>query len=134
MMTQILGFFTPWIIYGLITFLHYILPGRWVTGYVKHLETGELLRYRLNGRLVLIVMIGLWFLLGYLGWISYDWLYEIRWYSLAGAFVFGLLFSFWIVLPYPAKSKSIVSDLFLGRLENPNLKTEKLMRKCGYTL
>ena len=129
MMTQILGFFTPWIIYALITFLHYVLPGRWVTGYVKHLESGELLRYRLNGRLVLIVMIGFWFLLGYTGWLTYDWLYEIRWYSLAGAFVFGLLFSLWIVLPYPSKSKSVVSDLFLGRLENPQFKGGRIDAK-----
>lgn len=129
MMTQILGFFTPWIIYALITFLHYILPGRWVTGYVKHLETGELLRYRLNGRLVLIVMIGLWFLLGYTGWVTYDWLYEIRWYSLAGAFVFGLLFSLWIVLPYPSGGKSVVSELFLGRLENPQFKDGRIDAK-----
>jgi hypothetical protein len=129
MMTQILGFFTPWIIYALITFLHYVLPGRWVTGYVKHLETGELLRYRLNGRLVLIVMIGFWFFLGYTGWLTYDWLYEIRWYSLAGAFVFGLLFSLWIVLPYPARSKSVLSDLFLGRLENPQFKEGRIDAK-----
>ena len=62
-MTQALGFFTPWIIYLLITFLHYFMPGRWVTGYVRDAETGELLRYRLNGRLVLIALVscsGFW--------------------------------------------------------------------------
>ena len=43
MKTQLLGFFTPWIIYAIITFLHYLLPGKWVEGYVKHETTGELL-------------------------------------------------------------------------------------------
>lgn len=129
MMIQVLGFITPWIIYALITFLHYFLPGRWVTGYVKNVDTGELLTYRLNGRLVLITSIVLWFLAGYLGWVAYDWLYEIRWYSLAGAFVFGLVFSFWIVLPYPSSGNSMISDLFLGRLENPQYKKGRIDAK-----
>ena len=119
MMTQLLGFFTPWIIYAVITILHYYLPGRRVTGYVRHFQTGELLKYRLNGSLVLIISIVLWFLLGYLGWVSFDWLYMIRWYSLAGACVFGLIFSFFIVLPYPSTGRSWFADIFLGRLENP---------------
>ncbi len=129
MMTQALGFFTPWIIYLLITLLHYFLPGRWVTGYVRDAETGDLLRYRLNGRLVLIACIILWFMTGYMGWAPYDWLYTIRWYSLAGAFVFGLVFSFWIVLPYPSTGKSLLLDLFLGRLENPQFKKGRIDAK-----
>ena len=121
-MTPILGFLTPLIIYILITTLHYSLPGRWITGYVKHAETDELLRYRLNGRLVLIICIGLWFVLGYLDWLPYDWLYTIRWYSLAGAFTIGMVFSLRMVLPYPSTGKSFLADFFLGRLKNPQLR------------
>ena len=47
--TALLGFFTPWIVYAIITLLHYALPGKWLQGYVKSNETGEPLRYRLNG-------------------------------------------------------------------------------------
>ena len=121
-MDMLFGFFTPWIIYAVITLLHYFLPGRWVTGYVRHTETGTLLKYRLNGRLVLLTTVLIWFLVGYMGWVPYDWLYSIRWYSLAGAFVFGLIFSFGIVLPYPSTGKSFFTDIFLGRLENPQFK------------
>lgn len=128
-MTQTLGFFSPWIIYLIITMLHYYLPGKWETGYVKNTETGELLRYRLNGRLVLFTTVFLWFILGYLGWVPYDWLYTIRWYSLAGAFVFGLLFSFWIVLSAPVTDRSWLSDLYLGRMINPQLKGGRLDAK-----
>jgi len=128
-MTQALGFFTPWIIYLLITFLHYFMPGRWVTGYVRHAETDELLRYKLNGRLVLFTCILLWLLVGFLGWVPFDWLYTIRWYSLAGAFVFGLIFSLWIVLPYPSTGKSLLLDMFLGRLENPQFKEGRIDAK-----
>ena len=126
---QILGFFTPWIIYAIITFLHYFLPGKWVTGYVKHSKTGILLKYRLNGRLVLISCISIWFVLGYMGWVPYDWLYTIRWFSLFGAFIFGLLFSLWIVIPHPSTGKTWIADLFLGRLENPQFKNGRIDAK-----
>ncbi|MCB9285172.1 MAG: DUF1295 domain-containing protein [Lewinellaceae bacterium] len=128
-MTPILGFLTPLIIYAVITALHYFLPGRWITGYVAHSETGELLRYRLNGRLVLIVSIVLWFALGYLEWVPYDWLYTVRWYSLAGAFTIGLVFSLWIVLPHPSTGKPFLADFFLGRLENPQLQGGRIDAK-----
>lgn len=88
-------------------------------GYVRDSNTGKLLRYRLNGRLVLLVCIVIWFLLGYLGWVPYNWLYTVRWYSLAGACTFGLIYSLLSVLPFAPTGKGLLTDLFLGRLENP---------------
>lgn len=129
MKNQLIGFFTPWIIYSVITILNYCLPGRRVTGYVRHSKTGELLKYRLNGIFVLITSIILWILLGYLGWIPYDWLYSVRWYSLAGAFSFGLIFSLLIVLPYPSTGRSWFADLFFGRLENPQYRNGRIDAK-----
>ena len=118
-MTPVLGFFTPWIIYLLITLLHYLLPGKWVQGYARDSKTGELLKYRLNGKWVLLVSLGTWFLLGYLNWVPFDWLYQVRWHSLAGAFVMGILFTLLAVLPHPSTGAPLLSDLYLGRLENP---------------
>jgi delta14-sterol reductase len=129
MKTQLAGFFTPWIIYAVITILHYYLPGRWVTGYVKHSRTGKLLKYRLNGPLVLIICIALWVLTGYLGWVPFDWLYTIRWYSLSGASALGLIFSFLIVLPFPSTGRSWVADIFFGRLENPQFLNRRIDTK-----
>ncbi len=118
-MKPLLGFLTPWIVYLIITILHYALPGKWVQGYVRDSNTGELLRYRLNGIWVMIVSLGLWFLLGFMNWVPFDWLYEVRWYSLAGAFAMGILYTLIVVLPHPSSGGSIWSDLYLGRLENP---------------
>ena len=129
MMDQLLGFLTPGIIYAVITILHYYLPGRWMNGYVRHSKTGELLKYRLNGRLVLMASVALWFLLGYLRWVSYDWLYLVRWYSLAGAFTFGLFFSLLMVLPHPSTGRSWVADVFFGRLENPQSRNGRIDAK-----
>ena len=75
------------------------------------------------------LVILLWLLVGFLGWVPFDWLYTIRWYSLAGAFVFGLIFSLWIVLPYPSTGKSLLLDMFLGRLENPQFKEGRIDAK-----
>jgi delta14-sterol reductase len=97
------------------------LPGRWVTGYALKEGTNEKLNYRLNGILVLFVTTGTWFLLCFTGVLRWDWLYLYRWYALAGAFTIGIIFTLWIVLPYPSVKKSTLADLYLGRLENPQL-------------
>ncbi len=125
-MDKILGFLSPWIIYTVITLLHYSLPTHWRNGYVRHSGTGEILKYRLNGMMVLVIAIVLWFCLGYLGWVPYDWLYTMRWYSLAGACVIGILFSLAIVMPFPSTGRPWFVDLFLGRLDNPQTKNERI--------
>jgi delta14-sterol reductase len=129
MKTQILGFFTPWIAYAIITVLHCILPGKWIKGYVKNSQTGEILHYRLNGIFVLAASILLWLLLGKLKWAPLDWLYLVRWSSLTGAIVLGLLFSLIIVLPYPSTGKSLFADLWFGRLKNPQFRNGRIDAK-----
>lgn len=122
MKTQILGFFTPWFIYLGITLLHAILPARRIKGYVRHEKSNKVLEYRINGLAVLILSILIWFILGRTGLMPFDWLYTVRWYSLAGAVTLGLGFSLIIVLPYPSTGKPLITDLFLGRLKNPQYK------------
>ena len=118
-MEYIFGFSAPVIIYIFILFLNVFLPARVVKGYVTRSGTNEKLQYRLNGLLVLCTVILTWAYLCFTGILPWDWLYTYRWYGLAGAVVFGLVFSFWIVLPHPEVSKSLLADFYLGRLENP---------------
>jgi len=118
-MTEVLGFLTPLIVYAIITLLHIVLPARKVIGYVIDENSGEKLRYRLNGLVVLIIIMMLWFGLGYLKLLPFDWFYTVRWYSLAGAFTLGLSYSLFAVIPHPAVKKSFLADLFLGRQKNP---------------
>ena len=91
-MEKILGFFTPAFIYLIIFILNAVMPGRWVTGYATKTNTGEKLKYRLNGLLVLFTVVACWAALCYSGLMPWDWLYETRWYGLAGAVTFGLIF------------------------------------------
>ncbi|MBY0424112.1 MAG: DUF1295 domain-containing protein [Cytophagales bacterium] len=120
-MDFIIGFLAPTFIYFILFVLNAIVPGRWVTGYVTKPNSNEKLRYHLNGIWILFLSVGAWFLLGYYEIIGWDWLYVHRWEGLAGACTFGLVFSFILVLPYPAVKKSFGADFFLGRLENPQL-------------
>lgn len=120
-MEKLLGFLSPAIIYLFIFILHALLPGRWVVGYATKPHSEEKLKYRLNGIWVLFTVIATWFILGYTGAMPWEWLYTYRWYALAGAFILGIIFTLVIVLPYPAVKKSLMTDIFLGRLENPQL-------------
>jgi delta14-sterol reductase len=120
-MEKIAGFFSPALVYLFITMLNAVLPGRWVAGYVTKPNSTEKLRYHLNGLLVLFTVVFTWGLCCYCGYLSWDWFYTYRWYGLAGAITFGLIFSFAVVLPYPAVKPSFLADFFLGRAENPQL-------------
>lgn len=121
MFDKILGFLAPTFIYLIIFILNAILPGRWVTGYVTKTNTNEKLKYRLNGIPVLFTMCILWFALGYSNIVAWDWLYQYRWFGLAGACTFGIIFTLILVLPNAPVKKSFFADLYLGRLENPQL-------------
>lgn len=115
------GFSAPFIIYSYIFILNAILPGRWVTGYITRPGSDVRLRYRLNGLLVFNMVIITWIILCLSGTIEWDWLYRLKWYSLCGAIVFGLIFSFAIVLPFSPVKKSFIADFYYGRIENPQL-------------
>ena len=119
---MLLGFLTPWIAYAGITLLHIIIPVKKLKGYVKNEKTGELLQYRVNGIFVLAASVLAWFLLGRFDIVPFDWLYQVRLESLAGAVVMGLLFSFIIVLKAPSTGKPFLADFWFGRLVNPQFK------------
>jgi hypothetical protein len=55
---------------------------------------------------------------GLLGWIEWDLFFRHRLELLAGACVVGLAFTLAVVLPAPRRG-SLLSDLYLGRLDNP---------------
>jgi protein-S-isoprenylcysteine O-methyltransferase Ste14 len=117
-MDNIAGFFTPIFLILLIFILNALLPGRWVTGYVTKPNSAEKMRYHLNGLTVFFILVLIWFLCGYLNIMPFDYLYNYRWYGLAGAFTLGTVFTLLVVLNFPPVKKSFLADIFLGRIEN----------------
>jgi delta14-sterol reductase len=126
-------------IYAAVFVLHVALPGRLVTGYARdgvgrgaaanetvgrgaaaNETVGRRLRYRLNGLLVFFVIGAAYALLAASGVVPWDVFYTHRLSMLATAFASGLVFTAAVVLPAPADTgRSLLADLFLGRLENP---------------
>ena len=121
-MERTLGFLAPVIVAVIIFILNVSLPGRWVNGYITGKNPEEKMRYHLNGIQVFFTVVIIWFLMGYFNIASFDWLYKWRWYGLAGAFLTGVVFSLAVVLPYPASGRSFLADLFLGRIDNLQLR------------
>lgn len=125
-MIKILGFLTLPFLSALIFCLNAFLPGRWVTGYINKKDSNEKEKYHLNGILVFFVIVLAWLAIGYFGVLPFDWLYRIRWYSLAGAFISGLIFSLAVVLPFSPVRNSFIKDLFFGRIENLQFLNKKV--------
>jgi hypothetical protein len=98
--------------------LYAVLPGRWVTGYVKN-ERGEPLRYHLDGLQVFVVVIAGYVALAASHTIAWDIFYVHRVDMVITAIGIGIVFTLSIVLPAPSTGKSLAADLFLGRLPNP---------------
>jgi protein-S-isoprenylcysteine O-methyltransferase Ste14 len=124
----IFGFLAPWLVYATVLALHVVLPAQEVAGYMRRAD-GRPLRYRLNGLLVLIVVLALYVTAVCWGVIPWDFFWEHRWEGLAGACVLGLLFTFAIVLGAPPTGKSLLADLYFGRRENP-----QWLKRSGATL
>jgi delta14-sterol reductase len=106
------------VVYVAIAVLQVALPGRWVDGYALD-SAGRRLRYHLNGPLVFAVVIAGYVALAANGVIAWDVFYVERFAMLATAVVVGVLFTLAIVLPAPRVQTSLLKDLYLGRLENP---------------
>lgn len=113
------GFLAPAGVYALVTILHLIVPARTVDGYVTDPATKKPYRYRLNGLIVYWLTIGLWAFACSSGWLAWDFFWTTRFEGLAGACVFGLIFTFGVVLSAPRTEKGLLADLFLGRAANP---------------
>jgi protein-S-isoprenylcysteine O-methyltransferase Ste14 len=129
-----LGLVTPLVAYAVITSLHIAIPARRRRGYAKSDATGEVLKYRINGRFVLAASIILWFVLGYFHIVPYVWLYETRWLGLIGACAIGLGFSLWIVVRFPSTGRSFFADLWFGRSKDVQFRDGFLDAKVWFYL
>lgn len=106
------------VVYAAVAILQAVLPGRWVEGYAVD-SSGRRLRYHLNGGLVFAVVITSYVALAANGVVAWDIFYTARFAMLATACVAGSVFTLAIVLPAPRVQPSLLKDLYLGRLENP---------------
>ncbi len=109
-MEAIAGFFTPLAIFVVFFLAQIILPARRVTGYVINPETGEPRNYRLNGLLVFLIALAVWWFLFEPIGIGRDWFYVSSVYAVAGGTVLTFIFALWAFLREPE-----------GEIKNPFL-------------
>ncbi len=115
------GFLWPPAVYLVVLVLHIALPAREVAGYVTDPATGEPLRYRLNGPLVLAATVLVWVGASRAGLFPCDAFYTQRWAMAAGACASGLVFSLAMVFTAPREpeGRGPLADFYLGRRQNP---------------
>lgn len=103
------------LIYSLITLLHLFIPGKYVRGYAQDGPSF----YRLNGLRVFLLVTMSFFTFGYFQFFDIHLMINLRLKHAVCACLIGVICTLILVLPYPSNSSSFWSDLYLGRLKNP---------------
>ena len=98
-MEAIVGFFTPLAIFAVFFVAQFVLPARRVPGYVIDATTGEPRSYRLNGILVFVLALAVWWF--EVGGLPRDWFYRSSVYAVAGGTVFSAIIATWAFLSQP---------------------------------
>ena len=98
-MEAIAGFLTPLAVFAAFFVAQFVLPARRVPGYVVDVATGEPRSYRLNGILVFVIAIVVWWF--EVGGLDRDWFYRSSVYAVAGGTVFSAIIATWAFLSQP---------------------------------
>lgn len=108
------GFLTPTAVFLILLALHVVLPAFRVDGYARGDAPPP--RYRLNGLLVFVCALAIWWL--ELTSAPLDWLWRVKWHALAGAIALSVVLSAWLVLRAPADERSFLVQWLEGRSYN----------------
>ena len=116
----IAGFFTPLAVFAAFLLAQIILPARRVPGYVIDEKTGEPRSYRLNGLLVFLVALLVWWF--ELTGMPRDWFFRSTIYAVAGGTVFAAIFTAIAVFSQPrGPGKSLIAEFWTGRAREISL-------------
>ncbi len=93
------GFFTPLAVFAAFFVAQLVLPARRVPGYVLDVKTGVPRSYRLNGLLVFVIAIVIWWF--EVGGLPRDWFYRATVPAVIGGTVFSAIIATWAFLSQP---------------------------------
>ena len=114
------GFFTPLIIFAAFAVAQIVLPAMRVPGYVIDEATGEPRNYRLNGILVFVIALVVWYT--EITGMPRDWFYRSTVYAVAGGTVTTLIFALLAVFSQPqGELKNPLAALWNGRVREISL-------------
>ena len=130
-MEAVAGFFTPLAVFVAFFVAQLVLPAIKVPGYVINPETGEPRNYRLNGILVYVIALVVWWF--ELTGMPREWFYESSLYAVAGGTVFTLIFSVIAVFSQPEREgRSWFVALWNGRAREISLFGERIDLKMWF--
>ena len=130
-MEAIAGFFTPLAIFAVFFVAQMVLPAIRVPGYVINPDTGEPRNYRLNGILVYVIALVVWWF--ELTGMPREWFYESSLYAVAGGTVFTLIFSIIAVFSHPEKEgRNWFLALWHGRVREISFFNERIDIKMWF--
>ena len=112
----IAGFLTPTAIFAILLALHVVLPAYRVEGYAHRNLGASPPRYRLNGLAVFLCALIIWSL--GLTTAPLDWLWRVKWHSIAGAVALSVVLTVWIVLRAPPDGRRPLVQWLEGRTYN----------------
>ena len=116
----IAGFFTPLAVFAAFLLAQVILPARRVPGYVIDEKTGEPRSYRLNGLLVYVIALLVWWF--ELTEMPRDWFFRSTIYAVAGGTLFTVVFAAIAVFGRPREaSKNPIAEFWTGRAREISL-------------
>ncbi len=116
----IAGFFTPLAVFAAFFLAQLILPARRVPGYVIDEKTGEPRSYRLNGLLVYVIALLVWWF--ELTGMPRDWFFRSTIYAVAGGTLFAAIFTAIAVFSQPRDvSKNPIAEFWTGRAREISL-------------
>ncbi len=110
------GFFTSTAIFVIILVLHVIIPAFRVEGYVHEEATAAPVQHRLNGLIVFICVLVIWWF--ELTTVSIDWLCRVKWSAMAGSVALSVVLAAWLVLRAPADDRQFLLQWVEGRSRN----------------
>ena len=114
------GFFTPLAVFAAFFLVQLILPARKVPGYVIDVKTGQPRNYRLNGILVFVIALLVWWF--ELTGMPRDWFFRSAIYAVAGGTLFAAIFAAIAVFSQPRDAgKSLIAEFWTGRVREISL-------------
>ena len=131
-MKVVAGFLTPLGVFVVFFVAHAVLPALRVPGYVIDPKTGEPRNYRLNGILVYVIALAVWWF--ELTGMPREWLYESSIYAFVGGTVFTLIFSMIAVFSQPRgeNEKNWFMALWDGRVREISMFGERVDLKMWF--
>ena len=112
----VLALLTPLLVFAGLLVLHLVIPAWKVPGYIRDDTSSEIVQYRLNGIVVFLIALAVWWFDPFE--VGRDWLWRAFLWSLVSGTVLSIVLTLYFVLKEPPDEQNIGLSLWTGRRLN----------------